>query len=181
MSGIVITGRQIAGACHDGRKIGLAKAGSVLLPALSDNLIVNPGFENGLTGWTYTGVPTIQTRENSSYITEPHGGASWVIIGNEGSYLQSSFFRVEPGGTYEIGLWKAEAWEIRRHTVSMAYPDGTVEDILHLPGCDHNDLYKWQRFSTTWTAGNITSAALRITNTAYGYGRFDDISVRQII
>lgn len=115
-------------------------------------------------------------------VTTSHGGIWWVMMGNVGSTLQSSFFPVTPGAEYEIGLWKAEAWEVRRHTVSLAYSDGTIEDILKLPGCDHKDLYRWQHFSTEWTAPErITGAALRITNTAYGFGRFDDISVRQII
>ena len=103
------------------------------------------------------------------------------MFGDVGSMLQSSFFTVQAGMTLEISLWKADAWVRRKNVVSMALPDGTVDDIIKLPGIGLEDYYKWQRFSTTWTVPEgITSAALRI-NTVDGFGRFDDISVRQII
>lgn len=118
--GVCLHGLEVAGAYHAGKKIGLGKAGSLLLPAL--------------------------------------------------------------GSTLEISLWKAEAWEIRKHTVSMVFTDGTSVDILDLPAIDRKYLYQWLHFTTSWAVPeNTTSAALRIRNTAYGYGRFDDISVRQII
>lgn len=152
------------------------------MPALGRNLIVNPGFETGdMTGWKTKGNNVIQTRENSKYIVEPHGGDYWIMFGSGGSMLQSSFFTVQAGMTLEISLWKADGGEMRKNVVSMAFPDGTVEDIIKLPAIDRKDLFKWQRFSTTWTVPEgITSAALRI-NTVNGFGRFDDISVRQII
>lgn len=53
LRGVYLHGLEVSGAYHAGRKIGLGRAGSVLLPALGRNLIVNPGFETGdLTGWT---------------------------------------------------------------------------------------------------------------------------------
>ena len=181
--GVCLHGLEVAGAYHAGKKIGLGKAGSLLLPALGRNLITNGDFEMGdLTGWTRMGDITMQTRENSNNVVEPHGGNYWVMMGNVGSVLQSSFFHVKPGSTLEISLWKAEAWEIRKHTVSMVFTDGTSVDILDLPAIDRKYLYQWLHFTTSWAVPeNTTSAALRIRNTAYGYGRFDDISVRQII
>lgn len=180
--GVCLHGLEVAGAYHAGKKIGLGKAGSLLLPAFGRNLITNGDFETGdMTGWKTKGNNVIQTRENSKNIVEPHGGDYWIMFGGRGSMLQSSFFTVQAGMTLEISLWKADAWEMRKHVVSMALPDGTVDDIIKLPAIDHEDYYKWQRFSTTWTVPEgITSASLRI-NTVDGFGRFDDISVRQII
>lgn len=73
--GVCLHGLEVAGAYRAGKKIGLGKAGSLLLPALGRNLITNGDFETGdMTGWKTKGNNVIQTRENSKNIVEPHGG-----------------------------------------------------------------------------------------------------------
>lgn len=95
--GVCLHGLEVAGAYHAGKKIGLGKAGSLLLPALGRNLITNGDFETGdMTGWKTKGNNVIQTRENSKNIVEPHGGDYWIMFGGRGSMLQSSFSRCKP-------------------------------------------------------------------------------------
>lgn len=62
MSGVSIMGRQVGGACRAGRVIGLSHSGTrLVLPNPADNLIVNGGFEQVLTGWTAIGDGSVVT------------------------------------------------------------------------------------------------------------------------
>ena len=81
MSGVSIMGRQVGGACRAGRMIGLSHSGTrLVLPNPADNLIVNGGFEQVLTGWTTIGDGSVVTSSSAnSAVHDPHGGLAWYM------------------------------------------------------------------------------------------------------
>jgi len=66
----------------------------VLTPASSDVSIVNPGFENGTTGWTNVTIDTVFKHS---------GNASGK--GTNTTSIESQFLNVEKGRLYEVMFW----------------------------------------------------------------------------
>ncbi|WP_162551090.1 glycosyl hydrolase [Paenibacillus tepidiphilus] len=84
------------------------------LLAAGENLLGNPGFEAGDTGWEKWGAPAVTTAEK-------HGGAKSLLVKrNTGG--ASAAVPVVPGKTYRIGLWvKFAGTGVTSATVDMDY------------------------------------------------------------
>lgn len=123
MSGVSIMDKQVGGACHAGRMIGLSHSGTrLVLPNPADNLIVNPGFEQGLTGWKKIGTGTVLTPSiSSSSINTPHSGNAWYR-GDSDNGGVSQTVAVSPGSRYRLDFWHAvgegNSWRTATATVT---------------------------------------------------------------
>jgi hypothetical protein len=76
---------------------------TILAPRLNDELIMNPGFESGMSGWRPRNMPGF--RENHVIDTDvSHTGQASARIDN-GGYYYSRQFPVEPGTTITARWW----------------------------------------------------------------------------
>ncbi len=77
---------------------------AALVPRANDRLLINPGFEHGLTGWTIRNMPG--WAENHHTDTQvKHGGKASARIDGPGGYLYSPRFRVTPGVKLSARWW----------------------------------------------------------------------------
>ncbi|REC47997.1 carbohydrate binding domain-containing protein [Chryseobacterium pennipullorum] len=158
----------------------------------AQNLVNNPGFENGTTGWTATNpgsgtayyLPTITT-------TDPHGGINSVQY--TGATATTGFeqeIAVNPGSTYTISFWykasgdntDARIWANYLDAANGAIYQGATAATDPLRGPNNGYLPT----STTWTQYSVTVTApanvvkLRLQVRAYNNSTlvaFDDFSV----
>ncbi len=72
----------------------------------TNNLLTNPGFESGLTGWTTTGDVTI--------ITAAHTGTKAAHLGGNGYASVGQAFAASPGNDYTLKAWS-------KYTGSLGY------------------------------------------------------------
>ncbi|WP_139422307.1 carbohydrate binding domain-containing protein [Chryseobacterium mulctrae] len=160
--------------------------------ANAQNLITNPGFENGTTGWTATNpgsgaayyLPTVTT-------TAPHGGVNSVQY--DMPTATTGFeqnINVTPGATYTISFWYKASGDDTDARIWANYLDSaggaiyqnsaTASDPLRGP----NNGYLTS--STAWTQHSVTVVApanvvsLKLQVRAYNNATvvaFDDFSV----
>ena len=179
MSGIGIMGRQVGGACHAGQRIGLSHSGTrLVLPNPADNLIVNGGFEQGLTGWKKIGDGSVVTSSSAnSAVHDPHGGLAWYMsLGNDGGVSQT--VAVSPGSRYRLDFWHAvgegSSWRIVTATVTAG---DVVGASVKTPA----------RADTQWYEGTLDfgapkdCTAVTVTITENTWLRVDDVSLVEII
>nr|WP_240944929.1 carbohydrate binding domain-containing protein [Bifidobacterium sp. DSM 109960] len=160
-----------------GRRVGLSHSGTrLLLPGASDNLIVNPGFEAGLTGWRQIGTGGAIT-SSTSLINAPHSGTAWYqSTENEGGVSQT--VTVCPGSRYRLAFWHAvgQANSFRTATAKITAGDSTIAT------CETPN-----RPDTTWHEATIDFTAppdrtsVTITITENSWLRLDDVSLVEII
>ncbi|MBR8639717.1 carbohydrate binding domain-containing protein [Streptomyces tuirus] len=97
--------------------------------ANSPNLLDNPGFEKGLTGWTNIGTA------DSAYTrsTQPHSGRTDLVHGTSGPWSVNTVQTLTglPRGTYTLSAW------IKNNGVAsaglQAYSCGDAAQTLDLP------------------------------------------------
>ncbi|MBW4080756.1 glycosyl hydrolase [Paenibacillus sp. S150] len=106
---------------------------SILVPpakaeAAGENLLGNPGFEAGDTGWEKWGSPAVTAAEK-------HGGEkSLQVKRNTGG--ASASVSVVPGKTYRVGLWvKFAGTGVTNATIDMdAFGAQQSKELLHFSG-----------------------------------------------
>ena len=160
--------------------------------ANAQNLISNPGFENGTTGWTATNpgsgtayyLPTVTT-------TAPHGGVNSVQY--DAPTATTGFeqnVNVTPGATYTISFWYKASGDDTDARIWANYLDSsggaiyqnsvTASDPLRGPNNGYLPT------STAWTQHSVTVVApanvvsLKLQVRAYNnatIAAFDDFSV----
>lgn len=177
MSGIGITGRRVEGACNGGLRIGLSHSGTrLLLPGTSDNSIVNPGFEDNLTGWRPIGNGTVVT-SSASAVNAPHSGTAWYQSMSGGGGV-SQTVAICPGSLYRLAFWHAVglANSGRTVTVKIAAGDRTIAAYDTPPRLDT----MWHEVTIDFTAPpDCTNVTITITENAWL--RLDDVSLIEII
>lgn len=179
MSGVSIMGREVGGACRAGRMIGLSHSGTrLVLPNPADNLIVNGGFEAGLTGWTAIGDGSVVTSSSAnSAVHDPHGGLAWYMSrSNDGGVSQT--VAVSPGSRYRLDFWHAvgASDSYRRVTVTIRAGDRVLASLITPPRSD----IKWHEAALDFTAPKDCTA-VTITITENAWLRVDDVSLVEII
>ncbi|MFF4410880.1 carbohydrate binding domain-containing protein [Streptosporangium sp. NPDC001559] len=145
----------------------LALSGTMLAatPAYAANLAGNPGFEDGLTGWTCPG-----TTSGATTVSSPvHGGSKALQatpVGNDTARCQQTV-SVKPSSTYTLSGW-----------VRGGYV------FLGVTGTGTTDQSTWtsspaaySQLTRTFTTGASTNSVTIYVNSWYGQGAYqaDDI------
>jgi len=179
MSGVNIKGSQVGGACRAGRVIGLSHSGTrLVLPAPADNLIVNGGFEQGLTGWKKIGTGSVLTPSiSNSSINTPHSGNAWYwSVTDDGGVSQT--VAVSPGSRYRLDFWhavgKGKAW--RTATATVTAGDAVVASAKTPNRADT----QWYEVTLDFSAPKDCTA-VTVTITENTWLRLDDVSLTEIL
>ena len=175
--GAAIDGKKVAGFAISGKIVaGIAQNGVVIWrkPSTSyPELIVNGGFEDGLTGWTviYSG-QIISDSTSDGVITAAYEGSRWFkSTADNGGVAQT--VSVEPGASYHIqyaygaAVGGRKCWcYIKSGTkvLTQKWTTATIEG------------WHWVEFDYTIPA-NTTSVTLQLGETRWG--RFDAVSMRR--
>lgn len=169
--------------------ITVVVGGGAGVPQTSNNLIINPGFEQGMTGWSVS-----QGTAVYSAVPAPHSGlyaAQGVEInsGSLGRMYQNVTGELIPGDQYTISGWirtqnvvgpPGEGVVIAVDYVGVGGwtpADGSVQEIGHVLGTTG-----WTYYSGTFTLPKMPSDAqalwfLTDFNDATGTAWFDDLSL----
>ena len=145
------------------------------------NLLRNPSFEDGLTGWT-SSVPSALTTVDSepdSGIKSAKDGRLYLKNANNGitRAVRSSTFNVIPGATLKVSAWGATPVTGRVYSLAISF-DGADPIIV---------TNKVLATASVWTeiAGTITvpAAATEARLLLYGaeWSRWDLASVTEVI
>ena len=179
MSGVSIMDKQVGGACRAGRVIGLSHSGTrLVLPAPADNLIVNGGFEQGLTGWKKIGTGSVLTPSISSgSINTPHSGNAWYR-GDSANGGVSQTVAVSPGSRYCLDFWHAvgqgNSW--RTATATVTAGDAVVASAKTPNRADT----QWYEVTLDFSAPKDCTA-VTVTITENTWLRLDDVSLTEIL
>ena len=108
---------------------------------IAQNLLTNPGFEDGLAGWTTIGTVTVGTNAHSGTKAARLGGNGYASIGQ--------IFPATPGTAYNLSGWGihpggAFGFELRFLNSSYAQLPGTADTYFASPN--------YQEFNRTGTA-----------------------------
>lgn len=145
---------------------------------MPQNLIINPSFEDGLTGWTCAGPGmSVATSEPDASIKSAKYGSQFLRLANNGINRAacSTPFTVTPGTTLHVSAWAISPVANRMHSVALSFDttDTTINKSLTVP--------------TVWTeiAGDITVPADASQATlmlwAESWSRWDAVSVTEVI
>ena len=178
MSGVSIMDKQVGGAYHAGHRIGLSHSGTrLVLPNPADNLIVNGGFEQGLTGWTAIGHGSVVTSSSDdSPVHDPHGGLAWYRSHTDAGGV-SQTVAVSPGSRYRLDFWHAVGssnWRIATATVTAG--DAVVASARTPKRADT----QWHEVTLDFTVPKDCTA-VTVTIIENALLRVDDVSLVEII
>lgn len=87
---------------------------SLPLAEPNSNLLTNPSFENGYTGWKWE--PTNTSCSRAIYTDTPHGGAKFLATARNNAYpncnsvYQDVFLIPQIGETFTYGVWLKAPW-----------------------------------------------------------------------
>ncbi|MFC5831340.1 carbohydrate binding domain-containing protein [Nonomuraea insulae] len=129
-------------------------------PAFAANIAINPGFEDGLTGWTCSGGQAVSS--------PVHGGTRALQAtpqGNDYARCQQAV-TVKPGTTYQLSAWVQGAYVFLGATGT-----GVSTSTWGAPGG------QWGQLKTSFTTGASTTSVTIYVNGWYGQGAYlaDDI------
>ncbi|GGS93504.1 chitinase [Nonomuraea spiralis] len=144
--------------------LALGTAGLTATPALAANIAVNPGFEDGLTGWTCS------ASSGAAAVTSPvHGGTKALRAtpaGVDTARCQQQI-RVQPSSSYTLSAWVQGSYVFLGATGT----GGTDPQTWGSPGS------AWTQLRTTFTTGASTTSVTIYLNGWYGQTAYvaDDI------
>lgn len=173
--GAAINGKKVAGFAINGKIVaGLAKNGVVIWRKPSDEypeLIVNGGFEDGLTGWTIWGSGQVITSDTGIPQTPYEGSRYFKATVDYGSVRQT--VTVEPGASYHIQYAYGSAVAGRQAFCRLSNGDTVLQDYWYT-----SKTTGWQFVELDYTVPTgVTSLTVCVGETVWG--RFDAISMRR--
>jgi len=154
-----------------------------------DNLVPNPGFENGTTGWIEVADdPATGLVHGTSGVATPHSDSYGYGITNVGSgFLESAAVSVSGGGLYDWGVWLRGEVDSEGSpgdggwAVEVVSFDGTteLESVVVASGDGSGLSLGWgQESGSVTVAAAATSVRLRLRLVeASGWVAFDDVSL----
>ncbi|NRQ39779.1 chitinase [Nonomuraea sp. NN258] len=145
--------------------VALGLATVTATPALAANLAVNPGFEDGLTGWTCSAAAQAQT------VSSPvHGGTKALRATPAGADFArcQQTVTVKPGSTYQLSAWVQGSY-----VFLGASGTGVNASTWGMPGST------WNQLKTSFTAPAGTSSVTIHLNGWYGQTAYtaDDVAL----
>lgn len=97
------------------------------------NLLRNPSFEDGLTGWTSSNpgaLTTVDSEPNSGIKSAKDGRLYLKNAANDiAGAVRSSTFNVIPGATLKVSAWGASPVPGRRYSLAISF-DGAAPIIV---------------------------------------------------
>ena len=173
------------------RIASIAVAVLAVLPsagALRAAEIVNPGFEDGWTGWA-DGDPS---GSGTALSDVAHGGARSVKLTENGAYVAQTL-RVEPGTNYRLGAWLRGAGSVGvkvgqemffeqqpnpsnswQH-LTVTFPSGSAEGVTIFASCGGVEV-RFDDFSlAAIDAPDVAASARIISSRAGGHGLSPDL------
>jgi chitinase/chitodextrinase len=134
-------------------------------PAAAANILANPGFETGLSGWTCSATSGAQA------VSSPvHGGASALRATPQGGdYARcQQTITVQPGTSYQLSAWAQGGYVFLGATGT-----GVSASTWGSPGS------QWAQLKTSFTTGAATTSVTVHVNGWYGQGAYlaDDVAL----
>jgi chitinase len=132
--------------------------------AQTANLISNPGFENGLSGWSCPAADSATTSPVHSGSSALKGAAS-----DSGDAQCSQIVAVQPNSSYTLSAWVEGSYVFVGDTGT-----GANDTDMWTPSAP-----SWQQLSTTFTTGAATTSVTVYVHGWYGQGTYyaDDLSL----
>lgn len=138
-------------------------------PSESNNLLLNPGFEAGLTGWTVKGTASVQSTSSSS---PAQSGTRSAYIASGGSAVEQVVGGLSPNTTYTLSAYVRRG--ASRSNVALGVKDfGGSQVAYSAPGTSYVKLTL--RFRT---GANSSSARIFFYSNS-GSGRADTFELRK--
>ncbi|GAA2206355.1 glycoside hydrolase family 18 protein [Nonomuraea monospora] len=134
--------------------------GLTAAPAFAANIAINPGFEDGLTGWTCSAGQAVSS--------PVHGGARALQATPQGNDLArcQQAVTVQPNTTYQLSAWVQGSYVFLGATGT-----GVNASTWGSPGG------QWSQLRTSFTTGAATTSVAIYLNGWYGQGAYhaDDV------
>ena len=145
---------------------------TVLVPRPHLELIVNPGFEMGMAGWT----PRTAEGQLPNHVIDTevaHSGNASARIDSNG-YYYSRPFSLPPGTQYTIRWW-GRCSGTGAHAYVYHSADGVSTGRVELPGPTTGE---WEQFETTGTVP-VGTTQTRLALQMFGEGQcwYDDVEI----
>ncbi len=145
---------------------------TVLVPRPHLELIVNPGFEMGMAGWT----PRTAEGQLPNHVIDTevaHSGNASARIDSNG-YYYSRPFSLPPGTQYTIRWW-GRCSGTGAHAFVYHSADGVSTGRVELPGPTTGE---WEQFETTGTVP-VGTTQTRLALQMFGEGQcwYDDVEI----
>ena len=137
------------------------------------SLLVNGGFENGLTGWNCTFTAGSGNCGTDSFGGPQEGSSHFIGFDNGPGGLNSQSFATDIGSTYELSFWYGSSSTV--NNLSVAIGDYSEAFTFDTDG-------SWEYISTTFTATDTLSSLQFSFDTDPGTGTLwlDDVSVSAV-
>jgi hypothetical protein len=142
--------------------VPLAPTATAGTPAPALLVPVNPGFEDGATGWTFTGGSGVATNK-------PHGGTHLAYLDSGAGKQVSQTITAGGAGSYEVSAWIATGGTGGTFTVSV---NGTPTGTITLPSLSTYSRYTISRVDVS--AGDTVQIAFGSGN---GWVNMDDVMI----
>jgi chitodextrinase len=139
--------------------------------AATNNLVANPGFENGMTGWTNWGSTSAVTGNAKSGTYSARTGL------DANGFIQNITTGITSGGKYTFSAWgKADSGQIQSAGLICKNSSGAALQTFDLPNFT-STAYE-QRTMTVTLPANTASVDIQTWKTGTnGYGYLDDVSL----
>jgi hypothetical protein len=149
----------------------------------SPNLVVNPGFENGTTGWELG-------YQSGQYVlsidtTDAHSGsksAKGVCTGTPGRALWNQTVTVQPGLAYYFSCWMKPSGTKPPGTTAIYVSNGTnLSDgaLVYVSG-NADETNVWQKVIVPHIAALDNTLGIYLLNDDVGNISFDDVILRTV-
>ena len=163
---LIIDGRRLIGAYHDGRAVAYAVTGGRVV--WRRNLLANPGFETS-DAWTLS---SQTSRLQSNLTLRPHSGA-WFINSTEvDTWAVWQRVRIPEAGTYELSAWFASGAIDRSHMLAVGTLDGRPLASQTWPQA--SAILTWEKRTLTVTIPTPMTVTVKLGG---NWPRIDDASL----
>lgn len=140
---------------------------AVAAPAHAQNLVANPGFENGAANWQFSGGFTGASTDGADAHTG-NGYAFFGAVNSTGRATQT--ITTTPGATYEFSFWLTNVGGTP-NSFAVQFGSTTVLDLLNAPAFDYHEF----TYDVVATAAQTTLSFTGQQNPHYFY--LDDVRV----
>lgn len=156
--------------------------------ATGANLLTNPGFESGLTGWSSSATGVTLSLNNSGYVPAPgsHGGTGWVSHSNGGGSSVTRFYyqnvTVTAGQPYVVGGYMGGDGTAsgRLYWTDGSYNGTTPTPTLLNTILSQNETATWWHGYSVVTPTGTTLGFVIQGTAGPGGVHFDDMYVRPL-